>query len=533
MSRRPAIGGRRGRVVAGGLIAGLAITGAAVALAGGSPTRLHAPGVAWVVPRDALAVVRISLDRDSPAIRRGLAVGGRLPGVTSGGAVVLGRLGQVLAGGGAVDFGAQVSRWARGRALLALLNTPTSTAAPLIAVDVSDRRAARSFLRGHGAVARGSYRGTPLQAYPDGDVLAFVGSELVVGRPAAVRRAIDVAAGAVPPLGAAAPYRRSTSGEPPDTVVSAYASAAGVRRILAGQGGLLGALGGLLSRPGLQGVAMSLQPTARGARVRIRSALRPGAPDAARPVDPSLARVIPADADLMVELTGLDRALPRVLGAGSAAGLGGGLGPLLGRLGSALAGAGVDVHALVSLFAGRSVVAILGSGRSVTMVVAAAVPDQDRAEAELGQVGRALSRLVAVSPGRSGAGSVYRTQRVDGIAVHAFQLTPTLALDYAALHGLVMVATSPEGVAALARPSHPLGADPSFQAALSGRPASVTSLGYADMRRLLRALAPALGSTATGARLLPDLRRIGTVGLTSTGGPGESTTDLTIQVHDR
>ena len=102
------------------------------------------------------------------------------------------------------------------------------------------------------------------------------GGDLVIGQDARVRAAIDVAAGATPSLAGSAVYRRAVAGEGGGSVLDAYASAAGVRRVLADQSGMLGAVGYLLSQPALQGVAIALTPTQKGAAIRIHSALDPG-----------------------------------------------------------------------------------------------------------------------------------------------------------------------------------------------------------------------------------------------------------------
>jgi hypothetical protein len=512
------------------LLAALVVAGVAVAMSGGSGSPVTASGTTAVIPGDALAYVGVSLDRGSPAVRQALTVANRLPNFALGGGSLLGRFDEVLAGGRAVDYSSQVAPWIGHDAGLALLNTTTSTAGSLVIAEVSHRAAAQRFLRAEGARPDGSYRNTPLLRYPDGGVVALIGSDLVVGQGASLRAALDTAAGASPSLTGVAAYRRAAAAASPDSVLTAYASPSGVRRVLAGQGGVLGALGGLLSEPSLQGVGLSLAPTAQGARITIHSMLGAGAP-AGGTFSPTLQRVIPAGAALMLDVDGLDRALPQVLGAGSATGLTAGLGPLLSQLGTALTHAGVDVPGLVSQFSGQSAVAIVGAGRTPALVVVSALTDPARAQAAFGQFQRAMARLVPTSGGRSAARSVFHTETVDGVTVHAFQLTPTLALDYALLHGMVVVATNPQGIAAVARPHRSLAADPAFTAALSAHPARVTSLVYANLGRLLADEAPALSASGSSlARLLPDLERIGAVGVTSTRGAGVATTTLTVQV---
>ena len=91
-------------------------------------------------------------------------------------------------------------------------------------------------------------------------------------------------------------------------MLDAYASLAGVRRLLAPQGGVVGAIGSLLYQPALQGVALSLTPTAQGARMQIHSALDPSLtrlnPPATSVFTPTLESVMPAGSILDVRCLG-------------------------------------------------------------------------------------------------------------------------------------------------------------------------------------------------------------------------------------
>ena len=155
-----------------------------------------------------------------------------------------------------------------------------------------------------------------------------------------MRAAVGVFTGGSGSLATDPTYRRASAGETGDRVLDAYASPAGVRRLLADQGGAIGALGSLLYQPALQGAAMTVTPTTSGLGVRIHSVLDPtlvkvnGIPNTA--FTPTLASVMPAGASLMLDVSGLDRVAPQVLNAGSSAGVAGGIGPLLTRLGAAL-----------------------------------------------------------------------------------------------------------------------------------------------------------------------------------------------------
>lgn len=510
------------------LLAAVVVAGLAVALGTGSGTSISATGVASVMPSDALAYVSLSLDRGSPAVRQGLTVGSRLPNFGLAGTEVLGRLGEVLAGGRAIDFSSQVLPWAGDAAALALLNTTTSTAGSLVVVEVAHPAQARAFIRGEGAAADGTYRGVALRAYPNGNVLAFVGSDLVVGQPDSVRTAIDVAAGSTPSLTGSTGYQRAKAGSPTDSVLGAYASAAGVRRVLAGQSGVLGALGGLLSEPTLKAVFVSAVPTSQGVRVQIHSALDPSSA-APGGFDPTLAAVIPASAGFLLDLDGLNRIAPAVLDAGSTAGVTGGVGPLLSELGRALTAVGVNVKEIVSLFSGETAVAIVGTGRSAALMIVARTSNPARAEAAFAQIQSRLGRLVATS-GHASARSLLSVHRVAGITVHGFQLTPTLQLDYAVFRGLVVVATNPSGIAALADRRSALSGSSAFRLALGTHSGQVTSLGFAELGQVLSLDELAHTGSATLERLAPDLERIGAVGLTATRAAGSATTVLTVQI---
>jgi hypothetical protein len=496
-----------------------------------------AGGPAAVIPADALAYVDLTIDRGDPAVTQALEVARRLPDFPVLGAAALSRLGGVLGGGHSVNFSSDVSPWLGGHAALALLNTSTSTAGALIVVGVTDQARARSFLRSMGATARGSYRGHGLLAAPNGSELAFVDGNLVIGQDDSVRAAIDVSAHATPSLAGSPVYRRAVAGQRGGSVLDAYASAVGVRRVLADQSGILGAIGTLLSQPALQGVAISLTPTRKGASVRIHSALDPtltkvgaGASVTAA-FTPSLPSLMPATSSLLLDVADLAKVAPQVLNAGSAAGLAGGIGPLLSRLGSALHFEGVNVSDLVSIFQREAALAIVGTGQSPTLVIVARTPDQARTQRELAALEAPLAQLFS-TPGTSQSSvPVFNDRQVAGVTAHQLQLATGFQLDYAVFHGLVVISTGLAGIEDMARQSRPLAHEPAFSAVLGSTPRSVTSLVFANLAALVGATQQTgVTSGSLTARLMPDLRQITGIGLTSTRGASDSTTQVTVAV---
>jgi hypothetical protein len=533
---------RRTAAVTGLLSVAAIVALAAVLLTGGGGSAAAGGGkpsaTASVIPADALAYVDLTIDRGDPAVTQALEVAQRLPDFPVLWAAVLSRLSAVLGGGGRqVDFATDVSPWLGGHAALALLDTATSTAGSLIVVNVTDENRARAFLRSVGATAHGSYRGRALLRATNGNELAFAGGELVIGQDAGVRAAIDVAAHAAPSLAGSAVYRRAEAGKGAGVVLGAYASAAGVRRVLADQSGILGAVGSLLSQPALQGVAVSLTPTQRGATIRIHTALdralvKVGSGGSApRAFTPSLPALMPATSSLVVDVADLDKVAPQVLNAGAAAGLAGGIGPLLSRLGSALRSEGVNVSDLVSIFHREAALAIVGGGQSPTLVLVARTRDQSRTRRELAALEAPLAQLFSGTDQSQSSIPVFNDRQIGAVTAHQLQLATGFQLDYAVFRGLVVISTSLQGVGDVARQARPLTRAPAFAAVLGSGPRRVTSLVFANLAALLGATQQTgLTSGSLSARLMPDLRRITGIGLASTKGASDATTLVTLAV---
>jgi hypothetical protein len=508
--------------------------GLLLALSGGSGA---APpnGAADIVPADALAYVNLSVASSDPSVGQALAVAKRFPDFPLGAGALLTRLASVIAGGRSADYARQIRPWLGGEASLALLDTTTSTAGSLVILSVRDSARARAFVRAEGATSAGSDGGRALERYPNGNELAFLGRFLVIGQDASVRAAINVVAGHTGSLAHDAVYRRASAGQPAGRVMDAYASLAGVRRLLADQGGAIGALGSLLYQPALQGVGIAVSPSRGGLDVRVHSTLDPTLVDvnaASTPAfAPTLTSVMPAGASLLLDVSGLDTVAPRVLSAGSSAGVAGGIGPLLARLGAALKSEGVNVADIVSMFHGESAVAVVPHGHAPTLVIVARTTDQARTEKELAALEAPLAELFAPAGKSSASAPVFNDRDAGGgVTAHQLSLTTGLQLDYAVFRGLVVISTSLQGVTAVVeRAGGSLSAAPAYRAVLGSHPAKVTALVYADLGKLLSAGA-STGLTTTLSAIAGDLRRVGAIGLTSVRGHAESTAQLSIQV---
>jgi Protein of unknown function (DUF3352) len=532
----------RGWLLAGLIAAVLVALIAFAAASGRGGGSGPATGAASVVPGDALAYVNVSIDSSRSAVKQALALAERFPDYPLASTALLTRLGAIAGGGNPVDFGGDIRPWLGNEAALAFLNTTTSAADSLIVLDVSDQTRARAFLTRSGARSGGTYRGVQLLRYPSGTELAFVRHYLTLGQDASVRAAIDVASGRSPSLRSDPAYVRAVAGEPNDRVLDAYASAAGVQRILTGQGGLLGALGVLLYQPALQGAAVSLSPASNGARVRVHLALDPAltrlsGPRRA-PFAPTLATAAPSGSMLLLDVNGLDKVAPTVLKAGAAAGIGGGVGPLLQRLGGALAAEGVNVRSLESIFGAETAVAITpasigpgGTSHPAALIIVARTKNDAQTSAALATLQAPLAQLFPAPSSGPGQAPEFNDVQVDGVTAHQLSLTPGLQLDYAVFDGLVVVSTSRDGIAAVISHQRSIAGEPQFRSTLAGRPQRVSSLLFLDFSQLL-SLGEQIGLThsARVSALAPDLDRIRAVGMNSTSGEADTTAELFLQI---
>jgi hypothetical protein len=521
----------------------VAAAAAAVAVLITSREAGPATGAASLVPDDALAYVHISTDPGRPAVKRSLQVVSRLPDFPLLSGQVMRRLGAVAGGGSRVDFARDIRPWLGNEAALTLLNTQSSTAGSLIVLDVRNPAKARAFVAGAGGTSAGSYQGTALYRYPTRTEVAFVRHYMVLGQAASIRSAIDTALGRLPPLSANGAYQRAAAGEPADRVLDAYASPAGVRRLLVPQGGLIAAVGALLYQTTLTGVTLSLSAADGGAKLRVHSTLDPNIQPASGPGNPqftpTLDKVIPSGSMLLLDVTGLDRIASHMLQAGATGGVVRGLGPLLNRLGSALQSEGVNVKGIEALFHGETAVAIgpgagssrKGSSGSPPLIIVTRTSKESQTATQLANLEVPLSQLFPAPSSGSGQVPQFSDRLINGVTAHQLTLAPGLQLDYAVFRGLIVISTSLKGIGVVASHARSLSDQPSYSAALSSRPQQVSSLVFLDFSQLL-SLAEQTGLfRGTTYRLLrPDLKKVRAVGLTSTRGEADSTAELFLQI---
>lgn len=523
---------RRLALAAGVLTAAVAIALALVVLNGGSGPVPPATGAATIVPANALAYVSLSTDPGRPSVSDARTIAARFPDWPLLETAALNRLGSLVAGSSSAEVAAQVRTWLGKQASVALIAGPTGAAQPLVVLEVARADRARAFLDRAGATPAGAYQGSRIMAYPSGTELAFVGHYLVAGPDAGVRAALRSARGRARALADDPAYERAAAGEPADRVLDAYLSAAGVHQLLATSTGVAGAIGTLLDRPALQSASISLSPSPTGARVQVHSVLgRAATRVATRSFTPTLQSVLPSGSTLMLDVDGLSRAAPGLLSAAATAGIAGNVGPLLRRVGSALTAQGVNVSHIVSLFDGETAVAI-SPGPSPALLIVSRVRDEAAARSELAALEGPVTALFSPSGSAGGQVPELADRVVGGATVHEIGLGPGLQLDYAVFNGLVVVSTSLSALDGVAQRSRALDSDAAYRATLPDEPPRLSSLVFGNVSRLL-ALGEQTGLTSgAGTRaLLPDLSKIRAIGLSSTSGNRDTTTELSLEIR--
>jgi len=503
---------RRPRVLAGiALVAVLAVAAGLVCARGGGGASAPPDDAARLVPDGALAYVHLSTDPGRAADGRFAQLAGALPTLT--------RLrDQIVAAISpqAFDLQRDVRPWLGDE----LAYAAVSPADSLVLAEVADRPRAEALVARIGNLSGAEqYRGVRLLvAGPT--ALAFVGDFLAVGTEAAVRAAVDRDQGEGKRLADVAAYQHAADGAPADRSLVAYASAAGVREVLAPRDGLLGALGTLLDRPGLVAAGAAVTAEEGGLRAHVRVA--GGAPrDAA--FEPVLLERVPEGAAAYLGVRGglrLARLLDR-LGAGS----------VLASVRDALSNdAGIDLDRdLLAPLSDEIALAVTGTtgGGAPVVTLKARTADPRRTESSLARLQEPLAQRLALP----GTVPGFEPEAFGGLEGYTLRVTPELAPSYAVSGDGVVASTAPAG---LAPPRGTLAAARAFEATVGSVPAQAETLGFLDLRQLLalgeQTGLTAIPSVATARDDLSQVRAVGVVVTQDPAHPTDTNAELFLQI---
>jgi hypothetical protein len=423
-----------------------------------------ASAAARLVPADALVYVHLSTDTGRAETKAAAQAAASFPSWSKLRDTVIARL---QAPG--CDQATKALKTA-DEAALAIFDTGGSRANSLVLVDTGKNHP--------GATQRGC--GTLSSTY--------VGRFLAIGQPESLQLAGQLAKGQGTSLAAAAGPKRMFAQLPVDRVVDGWLSADGLRRLLAPQGGLLGAAGVLFDQATLKGAAFGLAAAGDHARLTVRSLLDPKLAKTStgtgfQPFEPTLAGAVPAGAMAYLGVSNLAPALQRVLAAaGSSSGA---LEPLVGQLSKPL----------LKLFPGETAVILTAATPAPVLTLLAAAPDPAVARAALAGLPAAVRK----------------------------------AFSSAVWDGKVAVSTSPKGIAAVRAPGQHLTDTQNWSKTVGNHPDLASSLLFLNFSRLLTlGEETGLGASSAYRSAKADLQKVRAIGASTSGNDSESTAEISL-----
>jgi hypothetical protein len=319
----------------------------------------------------------------------------------------------------------------------------------------------------------------------------YVGTFLAIGQPESLALAANLdKAGGAGSLAAAPGAKAEMAKLPEDRVADGWLSADGLRRLLAPQGGLLGAAGVLFDQATLKGAAFGLSASGDRVNLTVKSQLDPklkaaGAGAGFKAFSPRLASAVPAGAMAYLGVSNLAPALQRLLAAA-------------GSSSSTLKSlAGSLDEPLVKVFPGEVAVILQSATPAPVLTLLAATEDEAATRKALAALPAAVRR----------------------------------SLSSAVWDGKVAVSTDPKGIAAVKADGRHLTDTANWQKTVGNHPEAVSSLLFLDFTRLL-GLGEATGLSDSSAyrAAKADLQKVQAVGASTSGNDSESTAEISLLV---
>jgi hypothetical protein len=501
MNVRAAIADRRIRAALGGALVLLVVVAVVIAAASGGGSSGPPPDeAAKLVPSSALVYVHLSTDTGRGATKTALKLATRFPSFERIRNTLLRRLQDPRCG---TDLRKQ-----RGKeAALALLDTETGTAGSLVLVDTGkDHKDAQT--KACGLVSQ-----------------TYIGRFLAIGQQQSLTaaRALAQAGSKGSSLARNPDFSKAMAGLPADRVADAWASADGVRRLLAPQGGVLGAAGVLLNQPGLKGAGIGLVAHDKSARVVVRSELDPAAKrsETFKPFEPTLQKQVPKGVLGYLGVSGLSTALNRVLAAA---------GPQTAGLGALLRRAGRQLDQQSGGRLTREVLDVLQGEVALTLTASVPAPVLTVVAHARKDTARTLTQLEAPVARLLGKSARFKAVTVAGHSARVLEAGP-ISIAYAVIGDRLVVSTATAGIAAAVRGGDHLDGEDSFKTVAGDAPAKVSSLLFLDFTELLRlGEQTGLGDSRAYQSVRDDLQKVRAVGAWSSGSGDESNAEINLSI---
>jgi hypothetical protein len=498
MNARAAIADRRiVAALAGGVVV-LVVIVVLLVTGGGGSSSPPADDAAKLVPSTALVYVHLSTDTGRDATKAALKLAQRFPSFGRLRRSLLRRLQDPRCGG---NLGKQHGK----EAALALLNSQTGTAGSLVLVDTGrDHPGAQT--KACGLVSQ-----------------TYIGRFLAIGQQDSLTAARALARNDRGSLARNPDFSKAMAGLPAGRVADAWASADGVRRLLAPQGGVLGAAGVLLDQPGLKGAGMGLVAGGKSARIVVRSELDAGAKRTQpfKPFAPTLQKVVPKGVLGYLGVSGLSTAISRLFAAA---------GPQTAGLGELLRRAGRQLDQQSNGRLTRAVLDTLRGEVALTLTPALPAPVATVIAHARPGTRSALAQLEAPIAKLLGKGARFHTVTVARARARVLKAGP-ITLAYAVVRDDLVIATSPAGIAAVANAPVHLDGEDQFKTVAGDAPGRVSSLLFLDFTELLR-LGEQTGLSSSHAyqSVRDDLQKVRAVGAWSSGSGDESNAEINLSI---
>jgi hypothetical protein len=446
----------------------VAVVGLALVLGGGGAQAGDPPpnDAAHLVPANTLVYVHLSTAGRRPATRRAAAMAARFPGWPALRDSIVKRLSAP-----GCDVGARELKGAKEVALALFDVSGGTTANSLVLVD-SGRDHQDAEQRGCGALS-----------------VAYVGRFLAIGQPESIAAAQQLHRGPGQSLADAPGPKHVFAELPADRVADGWVSRDGVRRLLAPQGGLLGAIGLLFDTPALRGAGFGLSATDTGAKAVVHSLLDPAiakrSPSGFKAFHPTLQGTAPAGAMSYLGVSNLSPALRRLLAAAGSSSEQ--LAPLVGK---------IDDN-LLKLFAGEAAIVLTPATPAPVLTLLAKTKDEAATRRALAQLPAPLRR----------------------------------AFKTAVFDGKVAVSTSAAGIRAVRDTGPRLDSTDQWRKSVGNHPESVSSLLFLDFSKLLQ-LGEQTGLDASRSYQAAkgDLQKVRAIGAQTSGNDSESTAEISLLI---
>ena len=467
---------------------------------------------AALVPPGALVYAHVSTQPSRPQDARLADVAARFATLRE----QLPRLGMTLTpSAGALDLRRDVLPWIGDDAAFAQLD-----GGPMLVASVRDREKAAALLKRLGATPAGTYKGTALQSLPPQATAALTEEHLVIGPAADVRGAIDRAAGnGTPSLAGARVFRRAQELRTGAATIDVFASAAGMRRLLAGRrDGLAGIAATLVASPRLEGLTAAVAAEEDGVRVTGRVLRAPGSrPDTA--FAPSLAARAPRDSAGFLALPGLDAVAGLVERFGGAA--------ALEQLRNGLPkAAGLELDEVLEPVSKQAALTVSAAETGPVFTLTARTSDSARTR-------EALARLQGPMSEQLAGGSPFTQRTAKGADAFTLPVTDVLEPSYAVADGVVVASTARSGLDQLGESKAPVTGAAVLRHVMPEEGAKVEALGFLDPRALL-ALGERAGLPAPGSPAMRDdlsrIRAAGAVVEEDQDKPTDTTAELFLEI---